>query len=855
MDEQEKRYISEHEKRIELFRFIMERMSADDAFDEFYDDREWNDDAGLIDEFYVREVGINPKVDVVSAYINNDDHTWMMQFDKYKSVVQNFATVVAGYDLLKGEYMKNMEDVYSPMLPYIGIGYFASENTARDALSELTEKSIGRAHSTPYKPISKIFISISSEQEDLLKEIFETATSWKHVCDLLNEQDMSLRLYPNVVNEIDKAKQDPYIYMIVPARKDIPCHDMVFQDVHKFFTKSNPFRKFGSIPNDMRVPKIDVAEPNFDKIPVELRDKSYDIAEILKAGATWEDIDTRLEEIGVSIQLYVDKKDEMHRGYVVVNGMKMLYPNNIEEVEGDYDKKKNYIPYCAAYRFGSSCGEQALQKRLGPRYIDNPRPDFLLHIQENISQENELQGKMPLEKMSSDKSESALDTRCEEMSIQEKTGGREGKFSGEIERDTLQDVLNRPVESIKITSHDAHERSSDAPYFDVFWPKYNAYITTFQYICGENGKLQNAQRGIHDNALRTIVKRGKYETQEWKRLDPKKDWKQINEMQSASILKTLQRVGALERAKKIEREISLRTIGNKPLPSFCEYLREINTNEAKLCYDVCILSEKKAVEDSYVFQEEVAKSIHLSSKNQGNGKVTYLYKSVPSFSDTSRKISVFDAREEDGAKQSLLFSRMKFGNDLHLGGSMEFKELMLKHAVDLGVNITNQELQQKQKELQAIRATVVATKKEQQMLNEEKIRVDSQQTRITIHKILMSQDETITTKDKDSIVDDIIAKTLADVLSEENTVHIAIPEQIDFTGVLKNTYTLESHPKARTYAAFETDDNELVLVPVEVGQGAEMRNDLNVRYTLKGSKQGVTVQSEQPHQQQANHII
>jgi hypothetical protein len=145
---------------------------------------------------------------------------------------------------------------------------------------------------------------------------------------------------------------------------------------------------------------------------------------------------------------------------------------------------------------------------------------------------------------------------------------------------------------------------------------------------------------------------------------------------------------------RIEESILEDLSGEEPPKSFHRFLVDFGTPEA--------INLAKYVEDrpTHMTSRDVSPvspmadvAAHLSWSDLDDGKVQYKVNGRAAFVDSGKSLDVRSSRDKEAAAAALMMANMKFGGLVKLEGSNTYKRLMLRQAVEMGIEVTNPELQ------------------------------------------------------------------------------------------------------------------------------------------------------------------
>lgn len=135
---------------------------------------------------------------------------------------------------------------------------------------------------------------------------------------------------------------------------------------------------------------------------------------------------------------------------------------------------------------------------------------------------------------------------------------------------------------------------------------------------------------------------------------------------------------------------------------FKAYLEHCLDVEQRTLESLIGLSDDFPLKEPLPFNRTTKLAKDLSWNKLDDGGVAFSYKNKLSFIDKGEEIKIKDSTNPDVCRMALLIAKERFvseKNGLLLTGSDAYKENMLVVAVEMGIKITNPELEERQKEL------------------------------------------------------------------------------------------------------------------------------------------------------------
>ena len=173
---------------------------------------------------------------------------------------------------------------------------------------------------------------------------------------------------------------------------------------------------------------------------------------------------------------------------------------------------------------------------------------------------------------------------------------------------------------------------------------------------------------------------------------PKKNWMERAEV-DAHIAKEKANVA---RTTRMESDVIRLVTGATPPPSFHEYLMSLGEDRAK--HLAGRIQHQADVDAARYHSISAEAALHVTVSRTKNG-IIYSISGKEKFRDDGEVIRIDSTRDKRACDAALLIAAERFGDNLELDGNAHYKMTMLAHAVELGINIGNPELQPAQEQL------------------------------------------------------------------------------------------------------------------------------------------------------------
>jgi hypothetical protein len=224
-----------------------------------------------------------------------------------------------------------------------------------------------------------------------------------------------------------------------------------------------------------------------------------------------------------------------------------------------------------------------------------------------------------------------------------------------------------------------------------FRPAYDAYINAYAELgYGERG--QRLQRDIADhrtNVAETAlaVERAKIKSTHWM---------QLSHLDAQALKLRLD----IERRATLEHAVLEALTGAKPPPSYADFLRSLNDPDATRLAKT--LPPEPDLEIPVIARFNRAALLDLTAVDTPTHVAYHIgprHLNRVAFRDDGELIHLKNAHHTDAVDAAILFASEKFGGTIDLQGSRSFQRIALARAVELGVTVTNPELQAEQDRL------------------------------------------------------------------------------------------------------------------------------------------------------------
>lgn len=217
--------------------------------------------------------------------------------------------------------------------------------------------------------------------------------------------------------------------------------------------------------------------------------------------------------------------------------------------------------------------------------------------------------------------------------------------------------------------------------------RYELFLENFAAV-GFGARAQEAQQALAMERYRRI---------EIARTIAVKDIPEKNWMDRAEVDVKVARFKAnTARTARMEADVVRLVTGAVPPPSFHEYLKSLDDEQAKH-----LAGRIRHREDSDAARYHsigVEAALLVTMRRTKNG-MTYSLHDKPRFHDDGEMIHIDSTRDPQACDAALLVASERFGDALQLEGKKPYKSRMLRRAVELGIYIGNPELQIEQTRL------------------------------------------------------------------------------------------------------------------------------------------------------------